>query len=447
MSTYIPSDEIKQPSFHADELGFVFTWNGHLLRGIFPDATKQARGYFESGFVEKIVNKGFFPKTWISDFENEQFGMIIEHEIITPVIFATEWNFQMLKDAALMVLDIAQIAWKYGYTMIDCHKLNVLFYKNKPLYVDLGSFIPLSEGVSGWRPFSSFLRSYYYILDVWRSGAPQMAKRMMSPHVELSEKDYYSFKFSFFRRHDSFLGYLLKVRKMLCVLANTGDGQLITNNRKNKVRIIFLLKKIINCLKLAPSQHINKYKRRIKRMNLKSNSLKLSSEKNVVIILENVLNSRFPSLRNVAFINNKSHHFYDLILQNTNVDSIYSIQEEEWYSVKEYAYYKDSNTNIACLNYKLIGGEILLRNKFPEDRFLSDLVVIPNFKIEDNAFGLHNSLVFIDSLMRYSTTKTIILLTGLLNKDLMEKIEENFCVELYQNNIACDCVCLIVKKR
>ena len=94
---YIPDNQIPSPSFHADDLGFVFKWEGHLLRGIYPNAIEQAKRYFDSGFIKEIVEKKLFPKTWISDFENKQFGLIIEHELIEPVTYATEWNFQMLK--------------------------------------------------------------------------------------------------------------------------------------------------------------------------------------------------------------------------------------------------------------------------------------------------------------------------------------------------------------
>ena len=163
---YIPSKEITKPSFHADALGYVFVWKGHLLRGIYPESVVQAKEYFETGFIDDVVSSGIFPKTWVSEFENEQFGMIIEHEMIEPLTYATDWNFQMLKDAALMVLQIAQIGWKYGYDMIDCHKLNVMFHNNRPVYVDLGSFVKAQKGASGWRPFASFLQSYYYILDI-----------------------------------------------------------------------------------------------------------------------------------------------------------------------------------------------------------------------------------------------------------------------------------------
>ena len=74
---HIPSNEIKQPQLHADTLGFTFVWQGHFLRGIFPQSVEWAMTYFDSGFINEVVEKGLFPKTWISAFENEQFGMII----------------------------------------------------------------------------------------------------------------------------------------------------------------------------------------------------------------------------------------------------------------------------------------------------------------------------------------------------------------------------------
>ena len=105
---YIPTSEIKQPQLHADTLGFTFVWKGHFLRGIYPQSEALAKSYFKTGFLDEVVSHGYFPKTWISEYENELFCMILEHELIQPILFATEWNSAMLKDAALMVIDLAE---------------------------------------------------------------------------------------------------------------------------------------------------------------------------------------------------------------------------------------------------------------------------------------------------------------------------------------------------
>ncbi|MBO4417857.1 MAG: hypothetical protein J5801_07060, partial [Bacteroidales bacterium] len=83
----IPSEEIKFPDLHLDTLGFTFTWKGHFLRGIYHESVELAKSYFETGFIDEVVSKGLFPRTWVSEFENEQFGIILEHEMLSPVLY------------------------------------------------------------------------------------------------------------------------------------------------------------------------------------------------------------------------------------------------------------------------------------------------------------------------------------------------------------------------
>lgn len=433
MSMYIPSEEIKQPSFHADELGFVFNWKGHLLRGIYPDAVPQAKHYFDSGFVDEIVEKRLFPKTWISEFENEQFGLIIEHELIQPVTYATEWNSEMLKDAALLVLEIAQVGQKYGYDMIDCHKLNVMFQHNRPLYVDLGSFIPAPKGSSGWRSFASFLRSYYYILDVWCSGASQVAKRMMSPHVEMSDRDYYTFKHPFYRRHRRFMNVRLKIRDAICTLVNVGDNQIEGYKKRNKGKgmLVSFIKKAVLLIKVAPSQHLNRYNKRIKRMKLITNSTLSVSELSKKESIISVINEQYPDCRSITILNNKQIKLYEAILKKTRIETIYSVQENEQNSSKEYSKIKDLNVTSLC--FSMTGGEILLRNRFPENRFASDLVIIPELNEKQNTFSNHNKIELLKVLMLFTKKKTIILTMKKRNEDLIKKMKDFFEIKEYGN--------------
>lgn len=442
MSTFIPSDEIKQPSFHADELGFVFTWNGHLLRGIYPDAVPQAKQYFDSGFVDEIVEKRLFPKTWISEFENEQFGLIIEHELIQPVTYATEWNFEMLKDAALLVLEIAQVGQKYGYDMIDCHKLNVMFQHNRPLYVDLGSFIPAPKGSSGWRPFASFLRSYYYILDVWGSGASQMAKRMMAPHVELSDNDYYAFKYPIYRRHKRLMNARLTTNKALCNLVNIGGEQLEGYKKRNRLKglLVSFIRKVVLLTKVAPSQQLNRYYKKIKRKNLVDRTQPMTSNSLEETTIVNVLNNHCISCSSVTIINNIHYNMYEEILNKTNIKDIYSIHEYEPNSRIEYREIKD--INVASLCFNLTGGEILLRNKFPENRFASDIVIWPSLKFNNGVFGMHNIRELLKVLMCYSKSKTIMIITNNSIGELIKTLSAEYHVEMRQAEDELSSACL-----
>lgn len=435
----IPTEEIKQPSFHADELGFVFVWKGHLLRGIYPEAVSQAKGYFDSGFVDEVVHKGLFPKTWISEFQNEQFGLIIEHEKIEPVTYATEWNFQMLKDAALLVLEIAQIGWKFGYDMIDCHKLNVMFYHNHPIYVDLGSFVPAQKGTAGWKPFASFLRSYYYILDVWNSGASQVAKRMMSPHVEMADKDYWVYKSKLFRSFPSLLNFHIFVEKRLCELVNMSDeftAQYVKKLHPFLGGAIKVARIIVSKCKLAPSQHFGYYTKRIQKFHLSDSSSNDFVLGDIEEYLIKALNEKLSDFTTMTVINNPAYHLDSVLLNQTKISKIYSIQENESLSRAEYCYYQERKDNVTCLQFPLSGGEILIRGKFPEERLSSEIVLMHRVEITEGKFGIHNMIMKIKILMKYTTVKTIVMTTLIKNREFIEKLKEIYNVTVYNGNFA-----------
>ena len=456
----IPTGEIKQPSYHADDLGFVFKWHGHLLRGIYPNAVNQAKGYFESGFVEEIVKKKLFPKTWISVFENEQFGLIIEHELIEPVTYATEWNFQMLKDAAMLLLDIALIGRKYGYDMIDCHKLNVMFYHNRPLYVDLGSFVPVKKGAKGWKPFSSFMQSYFYILDVWSHGASQLAKRMMAPHVEMNDQDYLVYKSWLCRVCPPILNARIMVRKRVCELANMSDEQ--TEIYIKEVGPLWgalanYSRKIVKGFRFAPSQHLERYKRRVCKMTLGAvPAMSVHFENSDVSLIE-TLQKQFPEIQTATVINALNGSIYGDIIQKSSINRIVSIQENECKARQEYLYYQQKDFNICCVNVVLSGDGVLVRDKFPEERLSSELVILPGYEVSRGSFGVHNALVRVESLFIYSKLEKIVMTTNTKYKDFIRGCQERFNVtqlntEIISNSNGRDkfadgCVILIISKK
>ena len=387
MEHLIPSSEIKQPSFHADELGFVFVWKGHLLRGIYPKAVSQAKSYFETGFIDEVVSKGLFPKTWISEYKNEQFGIILEHEFIQPTIYATEWNFQMLKDAALMVLDIAQVGLKYGYNMIDCHKLNVMFKNNRPLFVDLGSFVPQVKGCSGWKPYNSFLRSYYYIIDLWSSGCPQLAKRVMAPHVELQHDDYWAYKRPVYRHFP----FLLRVHNYLTL----GLQEIIVSDYKRFSGAKRLVKSVLDGLRISDSQNLNRIRKRILKKSLPLLETKAFIE--LDWICEFIHETR--SVKTITFIN--VGNLSSSNLRRMSIKRILSITSVDSVSRQEYCDSFDNDFSLQSLCYDAF-VPTFTHGKEPEKRFCSDMVVIGNLNVNDKRWSIHNTIIKLKNIESYS---------------------------------------------
>ena len=420
--TTIPSNEIKQPRLHADTLGFTFIWKNHFLRGIYPSSVEQAKSYFKSGFIDEVVSKQLFPKTWISDFENEQFGMILEHEMICPVLYATEWNFEMLKDAALMVLDIAQIGWKYGYNMVDCHKLNVLFKNNQPLYVDLGSFVPRGDGETGWRPYNSFMRSYYYILDVWKDGASQLAKRMLAPGLEFNTLDYYLYKKLCYRRFPTLVKKRILLSEGINMLAGLSEEQInryLERQSKLSIRLSRFVQKVVNLIKILPSQNLNRIECRVKKMSLSKYSEQIVGGKHDTLVGSMI--QCCPNVSSVTVIDCKDASLYEYLLSHSTIDKVVSINQSENWSINEYLYYKTRHLKVCCTQFQLLNNSLSLKGKYPESRLSSDLVIIPNYSIPQSTFGIHNALVFFYRCQLFSkTTIVLIQLISCSDKQIKE---------------------------
>ena len=87
--------------------------------------------------IESLVSNGRFPESRITDYSLDGYGLVIEHENIYPVTYPYEWTFELLKDAALAVLETNLIAQRYGYETVDAHGFNVLFDGSKLKFIDL----------------------------------------------------------------------------------------------------------------------------------------------------------------------------------------------------------------------------------------------------------------------------------------------------------------------
>jgi SAM-dependent methyltransferase len=88
---------------------------------------------------------------------------VLRHERIPFVSYPYEWTFSMLKDAALLQLDLLLAALEHDLVLKDSTPYNVQFKGAKPVFVDIGSFERLREGES-WVGLRQFCMLYLYPL-------------------------------------------------------------------------------------------------------------------------------------------------------------------------------------------------------------------------------------------------------------------------------------------
>jgi hypothetical protein len=148
-----------------DDVGRVFSIEGDE-KYVYRNVSKKHREFYID-LVKILDNNAILKKyiisTEISDYTNEQNEMILRHERINAVNYPWEWSRGMLRDAALMFININIELAKNGYFTKDAHSFNVILKDNVPCFVDLGSIIKNNEIISeGW--ISEFANFFIYPL-------------------------------------------------------------------------------------------------------------------------------------------------------------------------------------------------------------------------------------------------------------------------------------------
>jgi SAM-dependent methyltransferase len=89
----------------------------------------------------------------------------------------------MLKDAALLTLELAETMCDMGNDLQDATPYNVLFDSGRPVFVDFGSFVP-SGGDYLWAPYQQFCNFFLFPLYGYSAGRGEIARRLLYDTVE-----------------------------------------------------------------------------------------------------------------------------------------------------------------------------------------------------------------------------------------------------------------------
>ena len=94
---------------------------------------------------------------------------MLKHELIPFVSWPYEWTPGMLRDAALLTLDVTLEAIEADMMLKDATPYNVQFQGPKPVFVDVGSFEKLTPG-EPWAGYRQFCMQFLYplMLQAWK---------------------------------------------------------------------------------------------------------------------------------------------------------------------------------------------------------------------------------------------------------------------------------------
>lgn len=116
-----------------------------------------------SEFFHRAVAAGHVIETEEASVDYPKAAAVLSHPRLPLITYPYEWTFSMLKDAALLQLDLLAEALEHGVTIKDATPFNIQFVKGRPVFIDVGSFEPYREG-EPWIGYRQFTRQFLFPL-------------------------------------------------------------------------------------------------------------------------------------------------------------------------------------------------------------------------------------------------------------------------------------------
>ena len=116
----------------------------------------------ESG---KLVGTQTVDRTDVAPELADGWAALLRHERIPFVSYPYEWTFGMLRDAALLQLELLLSALDEDLTLKDATPYNVQWRGTEPVFIDVGSFERLRPG-EAWAGYRQFCMLFLYPLLV-----------------------------------------------------------------------------------------------------------------------------------------------------------------------------------------------------------------------------------------------------------------------------------------
>jgi hypothetical protein len=249
----IPVEEIEfHPTSFCDRNGRLFSWRGELYRAMSPRGAKLSRKLFQDGVVQQLVKKGLLVETEPTDLSLDGYDLVLKHRRLPFVSFPYEWSAEMMKDAALSIIDLEIELARHNLALDtnDANPLNLLFEGCRPIYIDFGSINRAGQVRSNGY---DCLRTYcVFPLKMTAKGEGNLARLLLQEDGPLlqrfaaASKDstMFSLLLAQLRRAQSFAGAALPTRLRPLVAQTIGflrsrsvdSSSLTVSSRVNQMR-------------------------------------------------------------------------------------------------------------------------------------------------------------------------------------------------------------------
>ena len=163
------SDVSMESASFRDRNARVFYCEGQVYRGLNRQALDEWDALAGTSFFERFSGAGSLVRTERVDAAARQldpaseWSALLRHETVPFISYPYEWAFGMLKDAALLQLDLLSAALDEGMILKDSSAFNVQWRGASPVFIDIASFEKMRTG-EPWIGYRQFCQMFLFPL-------------------------------------------------------------------------------------------------------------------------------------------------------------------------------------------------------------------------------------------------------------------------------------------
>ncbi len=162
---------VPEPGSYRDGSAQVFYVGQRVLRGLDKAAAAEWEEFKVTQFFSQSQQDGRLVRTrelagteaGQLDAPLQRWPKILEHERVPFISYPYEWSFSMLRDAALLHLDLLEEALHEGFTTKDGTAFNVQWMGVRPVFLDIVSFERYRPGAP-WAGYRQFCQLFLFPL-------------------------------------------------------------------------------------------------------------------------------------------------------------------------------------------------------------------------------------------------------------------------------------------
>lgn len=151
----------RDPASFRDPGSTVFISNGRVFRGLSSEAGRDWERASSAGFLDQLTSEGKVVATKrvpCEELPGRSWQVVLEHEAVPFLSYPFEWPFGMLRDAAILHLEVLLRALADDITTKDGSAYNVQWRGSSPIFIDMASFVP--AGAGPWLGYRQFCETF-----------------------------------------------------------------------------------------------------------------------------------------------------------------------------------------------------------------------------------------------------------------------------------------------